>query len=268
MVGGPAGGTVEPCHNQGLPESAPPTEPPTSSPVAAGGPPSPWARNAVIVPLIVMVICGYASTALLGALVDKHPLWLIGLTSSNRNLVLANRYLDVVPYYAVGTLRLLAPDPLFYLLGVWYGDAAVRWMERRTPTYGELLRSGERLFGKAGYPLVFVAPNNPVCLFAGAAGMNVAAFAVLDVTGTVTRLWVLRAVGNVFDRPLNAVRSFITDHRPIVIALSVLLVGFTIWSERRRGRDQAGSLAHLDEELAQETTPADAPSQISRRPRP
>ncbi len=224
-----------------MPDPTPVTTPTAAGPEPAAepsppapGPPSRWARNAVVVPLIVLVICGYVSTALLGALLDKHPLWLIGLSASNRNLVLANRYLDVLPYYVVGTLRLLAPDPLFYLLGVWYGDAAVRWMERKSPTYGELMRSGERLFGKAGYPLVFIAPNNPVCLFAGAAGMNVAAFAALDVTGTVTRLWVLRTVGNVFDTPLNAVRTFITDHRPIVIAVSVLLVAYTVWSERRR----------------------------------
>lgn len=201
---------------------------------AASGPPSRWARNAVVGPLIVMVFCGYVSTALLGALVDKHPLWLIGLNASNRNLVLANRYLGVVPYYGVGTLRLLLPDPFFYLLGVWYGDAAVQWMERKAPTYGQLMRSGERLFGRAGYPLVFVAPNNPICLFAGAAGMNVVAFAVLDVSGTVTRLWLLRTAGNVFETPLDAVRTFITDHRLIVIAVSVVLVAFTIWSERRQ----------------------------------
>ena len=33
-----------------------------------------------------------------------------------------------------GPVRLLISDPLFFLLGYWYGDAAVKWMERRTKT--------------------------------------------------------------------------------------------------------------------------------------
>mgnify|MGYP006193657243 CR=1 FL=1 len=34
----------------------------------------------------------------------------------------------------------------------------------------------ERWFGKAAYPLVFIAPNNFICLFAGAAGMRIGWF--------------------------------------------------------------------------------------------
>ncbi len=203
-------------------------------------------------PLVVLVICGYLSTALLGALVDHHPLWLIALSSSNRNLVLASGSAGWFGYYLVGTLRLLAPDPLFYLLGWWYGDAAIHWMERKSPTYGQLFRSLEGLFAKAGYPLVFLASNNPICLLAGASAMPVVPFLVVDVAGTIARLALIRAVGDVFSSPLDAVRGFIADHRIPVIAVSVLLVGFTIWSERRRGQGQAESLVHLEEDLGSE----------------
>ena len=55
----------------------------------------------------------------------------------------------------------------------WYGDTALTWMEQRTKTYGTMLRQWERWFQKAAYPLVFIAPNNVICLFAGAAGMSV-----------------------------------------------------------------------------------------------
>lgn len=216
------------------------------------GPPHRRALWAVVVPLIIMVIGGYLSTALLGALVDKHPLWLIGLSASNRNLVLAGKYAGTLGYFTVGTLRLLAPDPLFYLLGYWYGDAAVRWMERKSPSYGQLLRSLERLFGKAGYPLVFIVPNNPICLFAGASAMPVVPFLVVDIAGTVTRLWLLRMAGDVFNVPLDAVRSFIADHRVAVIAVSVVLVLITVLSERSKGKGQASALAHLEEDLGDE----------------
>ena len=44
------------------------------------------------------------------------------------------------------------------------------------------MRQWERWFGKAAYPLVFVAPNNFICLFAGAAGMSVPAFFITSAT--------------------------------------------------------------------------------------
>jgi uncharacterized membrane protein YdjX (TVP38/TMEM64 family) len=68
-------------------------------------------------------------------------------------------------------------------------------MERRTNTWGEMLRQLERWFGKAAYPLVFIAPNNAICLFAGAAGMPLRAFFAVNLAGTVARLWLIRRFG-------------------------------------------------------------------------
>ena len=100
------------------------------------------------------------------------------LNARNRNLAAGgqpDRRRAVLP--ASATLRLTLSDPLFYLLGYWYGDAALVWMERRSPARGaSMLRAVERWFGKASYPLVFLAPNNYICLFAGAAGMPLPVF--------------------------------------------------------------------------------------------
>src|SRR3546814_4697253 len=85
--------------------------------------------------------------------------------------------------------------PLFFLLGYWYGDQAVSWMERRTRTFGDTMRQVERWFGRFSYPLVFLAPNNVICLFAGAAGMSVAGFFITNLAGTAFRLYLIRRVG-------------------------------------------------------------------------
>ena len=56
-------------------------------------------------------------------------------------------------YYVVATLRLLLSDPLFFLIGYWYGDTAVTWMETRTKTVRiRSLRQWERGFRKAVVP--------------------------------------------------------------------------------------------------------------------
>jgi len=107
----------------------------------------------VIGAIIVLVIGGMIGDALAPTLVDKHPLWLITLNARNRNLVLVVNQVDALPYYLVGGFRLLLSDPLFYILGYYYGDTATRWMERQAPTYGRMMRTAERWFSVAAFPL-------------------------------------------------------------------------------------------------------------------
>ncbi|CAN5132533.1 hypothetical protein BH18ACT4_BH18ACT4_03620 [soil metagenome] len=204
----------------------------------------------VIVPLVALVVAAYVGDALTTTLADTHPLLLLTLNARIRVLVLVTNDLDPVSYYVVGFLRLLVADPLFYLLGVFYGDAAIRWVERKSPTYGPMLRSAESFFGKAAYPLVLIAPNTYICLFAGAAGMGLATFFALNIVGTIGRLYLIRRVGEAFESPIDGVLDFFQEYRVPLFVLSVVLVVFSIWSERRRkGESEIEALAHLDEEL-------------------
>jgi membrane protein DedA with SNARE-associated domain len=214
-------------------------------------PPGRRTLTLIVAPLVALVIASWVGDALAPSLVDRHPLVLIMLNARNRNLALVTNQLDAVPYYTVGTLRLLVSDPLFYLLGYFYGDAAVRWMERRSPTYGRFLRTAERSFGTFAYPLVFVAPNNFICLFAGAAGMSPLAFVVLNLSGTLVRLYLIRRVGEAFEGPIDSILEFIREYRLPLLAVTVGLVALTIWNERRQGTGEIESLTHLDEEMAQ-----------------
>lgn len=216
-------------------------------------PPSRRAVTLVSIPLIVFVIIGYVGDALAPSLVDRHPLLLIVLNARVRNLALVTNELDPWSYYGVGFVRLVASDPLFFLLGYWYGDAAVHWMERRTRTWGQLLRQIERWFGKAAYPIVFLAPNNFICLFAGASGMSLRAFVLLNTTGTLFRLWLVRVFGRAFESPLDDVVDWIADNRAVLLVVTVGLVLVSIVLEARTGETELSALAHLDDELEDET---------------
>jgi len=218
------------------------------------GPPSAGVRNAVIGTLIALVVAGYVSAGLLSFLLSEHPLVFIGLSSTNRNLALASADLSAWTFYLVGFLRLLAPDPLFFLLGRWYGDGAVRWMERKSPSYGQLVRQLEQWFEKARYVMVVVAPNNPVCLFAGASTMTWSSFLVANVIGTIGRLILIRAFSSVFKDLLGPIRDFIGTYQKPLLVVSILAVGLTIWSERRAGRNQIGDLVNLEDEIAEAGT--------------
>jgi membrane protein DedA with SNARE-associated domain len=211
--------------------------------------PSRRAVTLVSIPLIFLVIISYVGDAMAPSLVDRHPAWLIALNARTRNLALVTNDLDALTYYGIGFVRLVVSDPLFFLLGYWYGDAAVEWMERRTRTWGQMLRQIEKWFGKAAYPIVFIAPNNYICLFAGAAGMSLRAFVVLNVTGSLFRLWLVRVFGRAFEAPIDTVVGWIADNRAILLVVTVGLVLVSIALEARSGETEVGSLARLDEEL-------------------
>lgn len=215
------------------------------------GPPSAAARNAVVAILVALVVAANLGNVLFASLVNGHPLALIAMNPSNRNLALASGNLDALSFYVVGFVRLLLPDPFFFLLGRWYGDASIRWMERKAPSYGELLRGLERWFDKARFAVVAIAPNNPVCLFAGAAGMSFGAFAVANVVGTAVRLVLIRAFSSAFEDLLGPVRDFIGEYRWPITAISIVLVGLTLMNDRGGGRDGIGDLVNLEEGIAE-----------------
>ncbi|MCU1357849.1 MAG: hypothetical protein JWM89_3267 [Acidimicrobiales bacterium] len=224
---------------------------PSAAPSAHhAGPPSALARNLVVGTLIAFVVASNLGNLFLSVLVNEHPAVFIALNPQNRSLALASGGLSAMSFYVIGFLRLVGPDPLFFLLGRWYGDAAIRWMERKAPSYGEMLRYLERGFDKARLPVVAFAPNNPVCLFAGAAGMSVGAFAMANVVGTMIRLVLIRVFSSAFEGPLGSVKGFIGNYRWPLLILSFVLVGLTLWSDRKGGRSGVGDLARMDEDIA------------------
>lgn len=214
--------------------------------------PSKRAVTLVAIPIIALIVCTNIGDATAPTLVDTHPAWLIALNPRNRNLVLVTNYLDAWAYYGVATARLLASDPLFFLLGWWYGDAAISWMEKRTRTWGTSLRRAEGWFSKAAYPLIFAAPNQYICLFAGAAGMPVAAFFAVNIAGTIFRLYLIRRFGGVFEGPLDGIVEWIGDNRGPLLVVTVALTLGSFLFEARRGETEVSAIANLDDELEAE----------------
>jgi membrane protein DedA with SNARE-associated domain len=214
----------------------------------------------VLGPLIVLVVAAQVGDALAPTLAVDHPLTLISLNARNRNLILTTDALDPVSYYTVGFLRLVVSDPLFYVLGYWYGDAAVAWVERRSTSFGSMLRTWEYLFKKAAWPLVAIAPNNFICLFAGASGMAPAVFITLNVVGTIGRLWLIRLLGEVFEKPIDWLLDFIRDYRIPLTGVTIALVLITVVVDRRSGKGELEALTSLEDELGTEEDPPTAPT--------
>jgi membrane protein DedA with SNARE-associated domain len=239
------------------PESLPPDQsrlqdsaPVSDQPTVARHPPSPHTLKLLVAPVIFLVICSNVANVMWPTLQEDHPLLLIALSSINRYLILVSDQLDALSYYGVGTLRLLVSDPLFFLLGYWYGDRALAWMDQKAPTYGPMLRKAQHVFGKAAWPLVVIAPNNFICLFAGAAGMRISMFFALNLAGTLGRLYLIRRLGEAFSSPIDSFQDLVGEYRWWFVAASAVLVAISLRGEVKGG-GEIDQLAHIDEELAE-----------------
>jgi membrane protein DedA with SNARE-associated domain len=206
----------------------------------------------VAIPIIGLIILSNVGDALAPDLVNSHPLRLLVMNARNRNLILVTNNLDAPSYYIVGTLRLLLADPLFFLLGHWYGDTAIRWMEGRTKTFGNTLRQMEGWFAKAAYPVVFIAPNQYICLFAGAAGMSVTGFFIANLSGTIVRLYLIRRLGETFEAPIDDLLEWIRDYRTPLLVISIALFAVVMINELRRETTGLEELAEAAEHEAED----------------
>lgn len=202
----------------------------------------------LVVPMVLIVTASTVGDALSPTLLADAPLLLVALVPRNRFLVLAAPQLDFVPFFAVGMVRLALTDPLFYLFGRWYGDRAIDWVEKRAGTPGSV-RTLERWFRRAAYPVVAVAPNNIVCVLAGASHMPPGWFLLANLGGTALRMGLIWWLGDVFSEPLLDVVEFVNDNRWWFTALTVAIVVLSVWRGRRRGTSAIESVDEVEREL-------------------
>lgn len=202
--------------------------------------------RAVIGLAIFFYIAALAGELALADFVDKRPLALIALNARNRNLILATNQLEALPYYTVGFIRLIISDPLFFLLGFWYGDRAISWIEKRSRTYGPLVRDGESWFRKGSYFFIFAAPNTYVCALAGATGVRIGTFLALNAAGTVARLVGIRLVGDQIEPVTSWTVDAISRYRIWVFLILGASVLWTVFGEfRGSDKGEVSSLLQL-----------------------
>jgi membrane protein DedA with SNARE-associated domain len=216
--------------------------------------------------LIVFWVAGIVGSALAPTLLAKHPLLLIFLDPRNRNFILVSNKVDPTTFMLVGFFRRVLTDPLFYLLGYLYGDAAVRWAERRMGEAGAFVRGVEKAFAKAGPVVVFLSPGALVCVLAGATGMRPLVFVAMNVLGTLAILVVLRTFGDVFDGPVSVVNRFITANFKWLTLFTIVATAYWLWDQRKRGRLEVESVDEIAHQLEEDGEPVEPDPRSSGNP--
>lgn len=189
--------------------------------------------TALAVPMVAFTITSYVGNALAPTLIDEAPLLLLSLSPKLRWLLLTSPNVGVVWFFAVPLVRGVAVLVTYYLLGHWFGDRALRWLESRSGNALRPVRWVERHFHRARVPVTVLLPGGGTAMLAGADGMPATAFFATALTSITLRIWAVRALAHLFEGPLLDVLSWIGANQVWLTALSVAgVVVWVAWSNR------------------------------------
>ena len=198
----------------------------------------------LLIPIVAFSIAGTVTNVMAPALINEHPLVVIFFNPISRYLILASNQVETWEFFFVGFFRLVLTDPLYFLLGRWFGDGALDWIENKTGNSG-MVPFVKKWFGRAGPAIVFFAPNAYVCLLSGAARMSLRLFIALNLVGTLSRLVLIKLTGEALEPYLEPVLDFIRRYQWQLVGLSILI--FTIQSAANRRKGKKGNLESVGE---------------------
>ncbi len=191
-------------------------------------------RKAVLTFTTLLFVIGTIGSNIGPALVDNHPAWVLALSSRNRNLFGSVPYIDVVPYAAIGFVRILIAGIALYFVGRWYGQKALGWVEGNLGELPAIYRWTEKAVEKGGsVALVLMPGSNVVCLLLGHKQMSIKRFIPLLSIGIVIKLVVLRLGGDQFEDQIRAFLKGIEQYQWYVVAA---LFGLSFFQSMRKGR--------------------------------
>jgi uncharacterized membrane protein YdjX (TVP38/TMEM64 family) len=191
-------------------------------------------RKAVLTFTTMLFVIGTIGSNIGPALVDNHPSLVLALSSRNRNLFGSVPYIDVVPYAAIGFVRILIAGIALFLVGRWYGAKALGWVEGNLGELPAIYRWSEKAVDKAGsIALVLMPGSNIVCLLLGHKRMSAKRFIPLLCIGIAIKLTVLRLGGDQFKDQIRSFLSATDKYQWYVVAA---LFGLSFFQSMRKGR--------------------------------
>jgi len=211
-----------------------------------------WFLPVVGAAIITLVVANNFGNVIWAEWVIDQPLALLALNSSNKYLLATSVNTDLLPVLVVSTLRLMAPDPLFYAIGYFYGDRALHWAGNVFPGISPVIeqaRADDGSFRWLMTALLVIMPNNPVCLVAGVVRVPFVRFVSLALIGTVGRILLMRVIGSIFEDQIEDVLEVVARYqRWFLLASIVFVVGYVAFQASRR-KGLIGAVEELEEDL-------------------
>jgi membrane protein DedA with SNARE-associated domain len=244
LQGASAGGPGQDPPEDPLPPADASSSPPVEHPR--------WLLPLIGVSIVALVAANQVGNATWATLIDDQPYALLALNSSNKYLIGTTPNSALALALVVATLRLIAPDPLFWMIGHLYRDRAEHWARRVFPGMNKVFDQFDADhggFARTLDVLLVVMPNNPVCLLAGVAGVRFRRMIALSFVGTVGRVLLMRLIGTVFEEEIESLLDLVAKYQSWFQRVSIgLVVAFIAWQFFGR-RGLIGGVEELEEEL-------------------
>jgi membrane protein DedA with SNARE-associated domain len=227
-------------------------EEPTPAALADEHPPRParWKLTLVIGAIIGIQAVNYIASASVAYLVNEHPLWLVLMQPTTRNLLFVSDKIFWITFFVITILRRQVPHPLWFLIGRWYGEPGLRWVSKRFPEVHSLLQQVEGAFPRWGWLVCILYPHPAVCALAGASKMRFVPFLVYTFIGIIGFVSLAYFVGDWLTPVTHPILDFSKEYVIPLTALTVALTAFAIWRAFRA--DKLESIGEMERELDEE----------------
>jgi hypothetical protein len=198
----------------------------TASEVPAEHPQRPWWAPLTIVAFVALVICTNVANAVWARWVDSNPEALLALSSRQRYLALSvPSGIGVVPYVAIGTVRLAAAFVVCHLAGRAYRDDLLRLFTRYLGFTPEALDAYHTMLDRAEIVVIpFFVGSNIVAVLTGIRRTTPLRLAVLLAIGIAARLALIWWLAKAFEEPLVDFLGWVQRYQWWFVIVSVILV--------------------------------------------
>jgi hypothetical protein len=183
------------------------------------------------------------------------------MSSNTTRMLLVQPLVPAHVFFGLAIARPLLLVPLYFCFGRCYGDAALRWTERKLGPDSRVVPIIERYFRKFSYALVAWSPNGLVSVMAGATRMRPARFFTIAAVGTLVKVTLVYYLGDALAAPLHDIADFVGKYQWYLTPVTFSLVAIQLLRRRKRDRLPIETVEEFEHEL--EDAPA-TPSSTSR----
>jgi membrane protein DedA with SNARE-associated domain len=168
----------------------------------------------------------------------------MALNPKYRYMVVAAPDIDPVQFFLIGLGRLLLSDPVYFALGWFFGDRAIKFF---SDALGEpTVDSTRRMFLRAATVMALFAAGPIICVLAGTAKMKPKRFFTLNIIGTAIIVMALKMFSEALEGPIRSFLRFNDRYNKWLILITVVT---TVVMFLRVGRKQLSAAKDMADEL-------------------
>jgi membrane protein DedA with SNARE-associated domain len=215
-----------------------------------------------LVPMATAFTSAQVAKAIWPTLLTQAPWTLLAMSSNTTRMLLVQPLVPAHVFFGLALARPLLLVPLYYFFGRCYGDAALRWVERKLGPNSKVISVIEHYFRRFSYALVAWSPNGIVSVMAGATRMRTRTFFLVAAAGTLAKVALIYYLGHILSAPLKDVADFIGKYQWYLTALTFSIVAVQLVRRRKRDRLPIETVDEFEHDLG------DAPEPVATESKP